>query len=454
MKTRTEKDYLGTVEIDADALYGIHAKRAQLNFETNFKFSKEWYKATAECKKAAYQAVIDLNLGDKTKFKTLIQVCDELITGQHFEHLIVPAICGGAGTSFNMNINEIITNRALEILGKSFGSYEVIDPIEHANIFQSTNDVMPSALRIAIYKNILNLENSILEIIATLEKKDKEFGKTFRISYTQMQKALPSTFHELFEGYIHSIKRDFKRVSTDKKELLKINLGGGATGNRIGIPKDFTKERIKHLANNLKLEVVTKDSLIDATINFDDILLIHSDIKIFAATLYKIAFDLRLLSSELLGKEKNVSIPQKQVGSSIMPAKINPVIPEFVISVCEQIFSSDMLISKLVASGNLDLNPYLPLIGHSALSSIEIITTACNSLKNNLIDDLFIVSNAQKDQMLSSLTITTLLVEQIGYNNSSLLSKEMKEKNCDVITANKNLKIIEEKKLLEILKDI
>jgi aspartate ammonia-lyase len=375
----------------------------------------------------------------------------EISLGQHYASFIVPAISGGAGTSINMNVNEIIANRALQKLGSDLGNYEKIDPIEAANIYQSTNDVVPTALKVAVMHLLGDLESAINTLRQKIEITEGKYRNELRIAYTQMQEAVPSSYGMLFSTYSEALSRDWWRVSKCFERIKIVNLGGSAVGTGIAVPKFFIMEVVPALQKLTGLPVTRSENLSDATNNLDSFVEVHAILKAHAVNLEKMVSDLRLLASDVAGVHK-VTIPQRQVGSSIMPGKVNPVIPEFVISAAHKIYSNDMLISSLSAQGCLDLNAYLPAIGHALLESLKLLIAADQTIALNLIEGLTISSGTGASRLFKSPAITTALSPMIGYRKAVLLSKEMKAADCDVFEANKKLQLIAEDKLRNVLR--
>ncbi len=462
---RTEKDQLGTCDIPKDALYGIHSIRARHNFPDNTRFSIEWYKAVSTVKLAYYlnyekfaQAVqskfkmedLPLKLIEPEIVSAMIRSADEMSQGKYFEHFIVPAIQGGAGTSVNMNINEIIANSALLSLGHNCGDYHIIDPIEHANIYQSTNDVIPSALRIAVMRLLEQLEKSINDSRAIFEKLEKEHNFTLRLAYTQMQAAVPTTFGKLFSAYTEALWRDWWRVSKCFERIKVVNIGGSAAGTGLTVPRYFIMEVPNILKNITNLPVTRSENLTDATSNQDTLVEVHAILKSHAVNLEKIVSDLRLLSSDI--GEKSVNLPALQAGSSIMPGKVNPVVNEFVIEVSHIIYAHDQLITGLTAMGCLDLNAYLPTIGHYLISSLKLLIAANETMSNNLISKLTINEDESIEKVMMSPTISTALLPHIGYHKAAQLSNFMATNSVDIIDANRQLKIMEEHILVDLIK--
>ncbi len=463
---RTENDSLGPMQVPANVLYGIHSLRARENFPDHTSFHLEWYKAIGVVKLACYQsyksfadaigerkqgAELPFSLLEKEVVTALELAAAEVADGQHFPSFIVPAISGGAGTSINMNVNEIIANIALQKMGFNPGEYEKIDPIEAANIYQSTNDVVPTALKVAVMQLLGELESEINTLRQSVETTEGKYRNELRIAYTQMQEAVPSSYGMLFSTYSEALSRDWWRVSKCFERIKIVNLGGSAVGTGLAVPKFFIMEVVPALQKLTGLPVTRSENLSDATNNLDSIVEVHAILKAHAVNLEKMVSDIRLLASDVAGKH-DVTIPQRQVGSSIMPGKVNPVIPEFVISAAHKIYSNDMLISSLSAQGCLDLNAYIPVIGNALLESLKLLIAADRTVTRNLIDGLVIKSGTGATRLFSSPAITTALSPLIGYRKAVLLSKEMKSSGCDVFEANSKLQLIDEEKLKNVLK--
>lgn len=463
---RQEKDYIGTIEIPQNALYGIHSLRAKENFPDETRFSKEWYMGMGFVKKACYLTYKDfkdaanknynleelpINFLDDEVIFALIQAADEVSEGKYFDNFIVSAFQGGAGTSINMNINEIISNVALQKLGKKPGEYKYIDPIEAANIYQSTNDTVPSALIVASMKLLTELETSINDLRFEIEKLEQTYRNVLRIGYSQMQEAVPSSFGKLFSSYNDALGRDWWRISKCFERIKVINLGGSAIGTSVTVPRYFVMEVVQKLRDLADVSVTRGENLVDATNNMDSIVEVHGILKANAVNLEKMGSDIRLLASDLVGS-KEIEIPKKQVGSSIMPSKVNPVIVEFVVGAAHKIYSNDVLINNLAGQGHLELNANVPFIGHSLIESLKLLIASTKTLKDNLFSGLKVNAKVAEERLFSSPSVTTALIPFIGYNKASELSKEMREKNINVFEANKRLKILAEHKIKELLK--
>ena len=464
---RVENDSLGSANIPQDALYGIHSYRAASNFKNSIPFSEEWYKAVGIVKQACYQTYKKFKSEANIKFgqesnnflafisdeivDALIESSSKLYEGEWFNDFIVPAIQGGAGTSINMNINEIIANASLIRLGETPGSYQKIDPIEHANVFQSTNDVIPTALKVAVMKLLLRLEEVINKHRFEIEQVEGKCRNVLRQGYTQMQEAVPSSYDKLFSTYNNALSRDWWRVSKCLERIKEVNLGGGAAGTGLSIPRYFIMNVVGELQKLTSLPVTRGENLSDTTANLDSFVEVHAILKSHAVNLEKMVSDLRLLSSDLF-KNREIHIPKKQVGSSIMPGKVNPVIPEYVISVAHRVYSNDLIISNLSGQGCLDLNAYLPIIGHALIESLKLLISANQTCVDNLLREIEVPESTEENApVYLNPSVTTALSPYIGYNNATLLAKEMKKRGCSVFQANDRLKMIENDKLIKLL---
>lgn len=463
---REESDFLGKQNLPAEALYGIHAWRSRQNFPCDTLFHKEWYCAMGKVKLAAYQTILalhqtvskelkDINLPagmeDMSVFENLCEAASEVSAGKYFEHFIVPALQGGAGTSINMNVNEILSNLALQKMGIEPGNYQKVDPLRHANLFQSTNDIVPTALKLAIMELLTDLESGINALRSSFEKKEGIYRNDLRLAYTQMQEAVPSSFGMLFGAWSEALARDWWRVSKCFERIKVVNLGGGATGSGLAIPRFYVMEVLGQLQKLTNMPLTRSENLSDATQNLDPFVEVHAILKAYAVNLEKIAGDLRLLSSDN-NKVRQISIPAQQLGSSMMPGKINPVISEYVISSAHKVYSNDMLITSLCGKGSLDLNPYIPAIGHAMLESIKLLIAAGKSLKENLVDSLTVEVTAALNQTLQSPSITTALIPYVGYEKATDIAAYMKENGCDIFEANAKLKVLPDEKIAEVMK--
>ncbi len=463
MKKRTEKDLLGKKKIDADALYGIHALRARENFPGTSVFNIEWYKAMGTVKLAAYQtyqkftAALQHKYGNRIPIKListetvakLEKAAAEVSEGQYFEHFIVPAVQGGAGTSINMNINEIIANVALQTAGLKPGDYENIDPVEHANVYQSTNDTVPTALKVATMRLLEKLEDEINGTRTKIEEIEEKTRDAMRPGYTQLQQAVPTSYGKMFSAYSDALSRDWWRVSKCFERIKVVNLGGSAIGTGITVPTYFIMEVVPTLQKLTNLPVTRSENMTDTTSNLDVYTEIHATLKAHAVNMEKMASDLRLLASDI-SVHNEIELPQTQAGSSIMPGKVNPVIAEFVISIAHKIYANDMLITSLCGQGQLELNAYLPQIGDALLNSLDLLISANQSMRDQMISGLKIDTKLATHKFKYDPAIATALVPYTGYHYAGLIAKEMKSKKKSIYSINKKDGGMDQDKLFEI----
>lgn len=462
---RKEKDFIGEVELPANSLFGIQSYRACANFPKSELFNISWYKSMGLVKRACYTTIKAFfselkkkypgkkfyfnTMSDKT-LDVLIEAAKEIENGEYFDQFIVPAISGGAGTSINMNINEIIANVALTKLGHCIGDYDKIDPIEQANLFQSTNDVVPTALKVAVMNQLTNLELAINSTRAGVEELEQKYSNTLRVGYTQMQAAVPTTYGRFFASYSDAFSRDWWRVSKCFERIKVVNLGGSAVGTGLTLPRFYVMKVASYLQQLTGMPITRGENLSDATSNLDSFVEVHAILKAHAVNLEKMSSDLRLLASDVVG-EPEISLPNKQIGSTIMPSKVNPVISEYVVSIAHQIYANDQLITSLCAQGCLDLNAYIPIIGHRLLESIELMVSANKTLKDNLLSGLRIRENVSESKLYNNPSTATAMLPHLGYHNAAKLTLAMKQEKYDIFAANKNTIGIPDEVLREIL---
>lgn len=436
------------------------AIKAKNNFNNEIGFHKEWYLAVAEIKYAYYIVYKKFKNSGLKRFKNkaenyffsddiieeLIFAADNCREGDYFEKFIVPGISGGAGTSINLNINEIIAN----IANNNLNEENLVHPIEHANIYQSTNDVIPSALKIAAMRLLIDLEEKINDTRIKFEKLEREFKNVLRIGYTQLQDAVPTTFGRLFSTYSDALSRDWWRVSKASERLKTLNLGGSAIGTSLTVPRFFLVELIPTLRDNMGLPIARAENLSDQTSNLDTFVEVHSILKSHSVNLEKIADDIRLLASDISGNL--VKLQQKQIGSTIMPGKVNPVICEYIISCSRKIMANDYLITDLAARGNLELNAYLPTIGHSLLESLKLLISMNTTLLENMLKGIKIDTKKAEQNLFISPSISTALVPYLGYDKAGEIAKIIKVKKLSIFEINEEMEFLPTDKLKDILK--
>ena len=433
-KVRLETDLLGSVEIPADSLWGIHTARALENFQLAGRpVHPELAKAYAEVKLACFQTNKALGyFPDQMKADAIEQACIELAKGLLLEHIVVDSLQGGAGTSTNMNVNEVIANRALEIAGNEKGDYSVVSPLDDVNLHQSTNDTYPTALKLAAIRMIRQLEQSVLALQEAFQAKEKEFSHVVKIGRTQLQDAVLTTLGREMGAYAEAFNRDRWRFSKCEERLRVVNLGGTAIGTGLGAPRQFIFRVVDRLRENTGIGLARAENLIDNTQNADVFVEVSGMLKACAVSLLKISNDLRLMASGPDAGLAEIMLPQKQAGSSIMPGKVNPVIPEAVAQAAMVVMGNDAVIAQAAAAGNLELNPFMPLVAHLLLENIELLTRTCSMFRLHCIQDIKANEAQCRKNVMNSTALITALVALIGYENASGIVKKAKEERTSV----------------------
>ena len=434
MKTRTETDFLGSKQLPADALYGIHTERALENFQLAKRpVNPELIKAYGWVKLACAQ--INRQLGffpDNKKADAIERACQELANGQLTDSVLVDALQGGAGTSTNMNVNEVLANRALQILGRPLGDYQSISPLDDINLHQSTNDTYPTAFKLAALFLLRNLEQAVLNLQETFQQKEKEFADVVKIGRTQLQDAVLTTLGREMAAYAEAFNRDRWRIYKCEERLRVINLGGTAIGSGLGAPRQFifqVTDRLRELTNT---SLARADNLMENTQNADVFVEVSGILKACATNLIKISNDLRLLSSGPDAGLGEINLPPLQAGSSIMPGKVNPVIPEAVIQAALQTIGNDQVITQAAAGGNLELNQLMPIIAENLLENIQLLTRAAASLDQKCVAG--ITANVEKcrENVLNSTAIITALIPVFGYEQCSKIAQQADSKKTSI----------------------
>jgi aspartate ammonia-lyase len=418
-RMRTEKDLLGTREVPEDALYGVQTLRATENFPITGVTLREFprlIEALAAVKEAAALANRDLGLLDTERCDAIVRSAREVRTGRHHEHFLVDMIQGGAGTSTNMNANEVLANRALEMCGRPRGDYGFISPNEHVNLSQSTNDVYPTALRLALHVQIEELRTAMAALSDAFRVKGNEFSPHLKMGRTQLQDAVPMTLGQEFTAFANTIVEDVERLAEAQALVREINLGATAIGTRINSPDGYPEIVRSHLASITGIAVITAPDLIEATSDAGAFVQLSGVLKRCAVKLSKICNDLRLLSSGPRAGFGEIQLPAVQPGSSIMPGKVNPVIPEVVNQVCFDIIGSDVTVTMAAEAGQLQLNAFEPVIAFRLLRSLQELRNACVILREKCVTG--ITANVERMRALAegSVGLVTALVPEIGYH--------------------------------------
>jgi aspartate ammonia-lyase len=435
MDCRKEKDFLGAAEIPVDAFWGVHTHRAIENFSVSgYKTHPEFIKAFGYVKLACALANNDLKVWDNEKARAIIQACEELIGGTFDDQIKVDALQGGAGTSLNMNVNEVIANIALGLLGKDRGEYSFVDPIEDINLHQSTNDVYPTALKIACILLLRKLEKEVISLQESLQEKEKEFADVVKVGRTQLMDAVLVTLGKEFSAYAEAISRDRWRVYKCEERLRVVNIGGTAVGTGICAPRKYIFGVIDKLRDLTGIGLARAENLIENTQNLDVFSEVSGILKAHATSLIKIANDIRLMNSGPVAGLGEIKIPAVQTGSSIMPGKINPVIPEMVAQVGMKVLGNDVVINQCVAGGQFELNQNTPLIAFSILESLEILINANRLFRELCIDGIQANRQAIQCKLENSYAILNALVPELGYNKVSSISKQIQKTDLTNIT--------------------
>lgn len=444
MKTRSETDLLGSMQIPAHALYGIHTARALDNFQlAQTPINQELVKAYGWVKLACLQTNRKLGyFPDKQKADAIEQACHEMTEGLLAESVLVDALQGGAGTSSNMNVNEVIANRALQIMGKELGDYQLISPLDDINLHQSTNDTYPTALKLASIFLLRKLEQSILNLQEAFQQKEKEFADVVKIGRTQLQDAVLTTLGREMAAYAEAFNRDRWRVYKCEERLRVINLGGTAIGSGLGAPRQFIFRVSDNLRELTGIGLARAENLMENTQNTDVFVEVSGILKACATNLVKVSNDLRLLSSGPDAGFGEINLPPVQAGSSIMPGKVNPVIPEAVAQAAMQVIGNDQIITQAAMNGNLELNQFMPLIANALLQSLQLLERATAVLHKKCISGISANTNTCKKHILNSTAIITALIPSLGYKKCSSIVKQAKAENKTIFN------IILEQKLL------
>lgn len=424
---RIEHDLLGEREVPNNAYWGIHTLRAIENFNiSNVTISDvpEFVRGMVMVKKATALANGELGAIPKKVAKAIVQACDEvLVKGRCLDQFPSDVYQGGAGTSVNMNTNEVIANLALEILGEEKGKYDIINPMDHVNASQSTNDAYPTGFRIAVYNSILKLIEKIAYLQTAFENKAVEFADILKMGRTQLQDAVPMTLGQEFKAFAVLLEEEVRNLKRTSELLLEVNLGATAIGTGLNTPEGYSTLAVKYLAEVTELPCTLSENLIEATSDCGAYVMVHGALKRTAVKLSKVCNDLRLLSSGPRAGLNEINLPELQAGSSIMPAKVNPVVPEVVNQVCFKVIGNDTTVTFAAEAGQLQLNVMEPVIGQAMFESIEILGNACVNLRDKCIDGITANREICQDYVFNSIGIVTYLNPFIGHHEGDIVGK-------------------------------
>ncbi|MDD2608331.1 MAG: aspartate ammonia-lyase [Giesbergeria sp.] len=423
---RQESDFIGVKTIPPAAYWGVHTARAVENFPITghtVAHMPQLIRAFAFVKKAAAHANLQLGAITPTQAHAIAQACDDLIAGQLHDQFVVDVIQGGAGTSTNMNANEVIANRALEHLGLPKGRYDVVHPNDHVNASQSTNDAYPTALKLATWVEIQELLQALTKLRGAFEAKAHEFASVLKIGRTQLQDAVPMTLGQEFTAFASMIAADEARLRASASLMTEVNLGGTAIGTGINAPVGYVDVVIPELARLSGVPVTAAADMIAATADTGAFVDISGILKRIATKLSKISNDLRLLSSGPQAGVGDIQLPARQAGSSIMPGKVNPVIPEVMNQVCFEVIGNDVAITMASEGGQLQLNAFEPLMGWALHQSLTHLARACHTLQVNCVEGIEANHALLAQRMAESITLVTALNPLIGYEKAAAIAK-------------------------------
>ncbi|MDR0786592.1 MAG: aspartate ammonia-lyase [Gemmatimonadota bacterium] len=451
---REEYDLLGTRSIPNELYYGVQTLRATENFKiTGIPVSRypHMVNALAAVKEATALANHEMGLMDVTVKGAIVAAAQEIRKGALHEQFVVDMLQGGAGTSTNMNANEVIANRALELLGRNRGQYDVVHPNNHVNLSQSTNDVYPTAIKLATYFAIADLISALQALIGSFRKKGVEFADMIKMGRTQLQDAVPMTLGQEFNTFANTLETEITRLEEARGLLREVNMGATAIGTGINTVPGYAESVRKHLADVTGLAITTSPDLIEATQDTSGFVTVSSVLKRLAVKLSKICNDLRLLSSGPRTGLSEINLPPMQPGSSIMPGKVNPVIPEVVNMVCFQVIGNDIAVTMSSEAGQLQLNVFEPVIAYNLFQSIDMLVRGADTLREKCVDGITANESRIRDMVYNSIGLVTALSPFIGYARCTQVAKEALESGRGVYEIVKEKGWLGEKELEEIL---
>ena len=424
---RVEVDLLGEREVPNDAYWGIHTLRAIENFNISrntISDVPEFVRGMVMVKKATALANGELGAIPAKIADAIVKACDEILkNGRCLDQFPSDVYQGGAGTSVNMNTNEVVANLALELLGHPKGSYDIINPMDHVNASQSTNDAYPTGFRIAVYNSILGLIKKVRYLQKGFEAKATEFADVLKMGRTQLQDAVPMTVGQEFKAFAVLLEEEVRNLKRTAKLLLEVNLGATAIGTGLNTQQGYPELAVKYLSEVTELPCTLSENLIEATSDCGAYVMVHGALKRTAVKLSTVCKDLRLLSSGPRAGLNEINLPELQAGSSIMPAKVNPVVPEVVNQVCFKVIGNDTAVTFAAEAGQLQLNVMEPVIGQSMFESISLLTNACVNLRDKCIDGITVNREICQNYVFNSIGIVTYLNPFIGHHNGDIVGK-------------------------------
>jgi fumarate hydratase class II len=450
--TRTEKDPLGTLEVPSDALYGVQTLRAVQNFPiSGLKPLPAFVDATVRIKRAAALTHKETGRLDSKIADAIVKAADEVLAGKHRDQFVVDVYQAGAGTSHNMNVNEVLANRANEILGDKRGTYTPVHPNDHVNMAQSTNDVIPTAIRLACLTELPTLEQAFESLARQFEQKGDEFDDVLKTGRTHLQDAMPIRLGQELNAYAGSIRRGIKRVVEAADYLRDLGIGGSAVGTGVNVEPEYPRLMVKHLRESTKVELREGKDRVQLMQSMGDAAGFSAQLRVLAVDLSKIASDLRLLASGPRTGLDEVRLPAVQPGSSIMPGKVNPSIPEMVNQVCFQVIGNDACVSAAAEHGQLELNVMMPVIAYNVLLSIMILRNSARVLAEKTVKGMEANEEQCKYWLERSAALATALAPQIGYARAAEISKQSVKENVLIRDLVKREKVLPDAEIDDVL---
>ena len=451
---RNESDLLGTLQVPLNAYYGVQTQRAIDNFKISGQLLSSYphfIAALGMVKKAAAKTNYELGLLEENLYEKIAETCDELIAGKYHDQFPIDMIQGGAGTSVNMNANEVIANVVLEKLGKEKGDYQFCSPNDHINLSQSTNDAYPTSIKIALLNMNIELVEKLKKIVEAFRAKGKEFSKVIKMGRTQLQDAVPMTLGQEFEAFAATLEEDISKLNANANLFVEINMGATAIGTGLNAPLGYANLCAKNLAQLSGFPIISAPNLVEATPDTGCYVIYSSAMKRLAVKLSKICNDLRLLSSGPRAGFFEINLPPMQPGSSIMPGKVNPVIPEVVNQVCYKVIGNDLTVTFASEAGQLQLNVMEPVLSHAIMESNIFLGNALDTLREKCIDGITANKEVCLNMVKHSIGIVTALNPHIGYKNSTEIAKEALETGKSVYNLVLEKGVLSQEKLDEIL---
>ncbi|WP_300570164.1 aspartate ammonia-lyase [Flavobacterium sp.] len=451
---RIENDLLGDLQVPANAYYGIQTQRAIDNFHISgvklYQFP-EFIKGLAYVKWAAAETNFQLGILDEKLKNAIVDAAKEVVSGKFDKEFPIDMIQGGAGTSTNMNINEVLANRALELMGYQKGEYQYCSPNDHVNLSQSTNDAYPTSIRIASVNSNITLIEHLKELVASFRKKGVEFKSVLKMGRTQLQDAVPMTLGQEFEAFAATLEEEVDRLTQNCNLMLETNMGATAIGTGINAAPGYAKLCAENLAKVTGLAIFSAPNLIEATPDTGAYVIYSSALKRMAIKISKICNDLRLLSSGPRCGFNEINLPPMQPGSSIMPGKVNPVIPEVMNQVCYRVIGNDLTVTMAAEAGQLQLNVMEPVLTYAIMESMQLLSNGMDTLREKCINGITANEEHCREMVLHSIGIVTALNPYIGYKNSTKIAKEALETGKGVYALVLEHNILSKEQLDEIL---